>query len=65
MSTYLKLVFAALGIAVTAVSVVPTPVPAQVYPPGQSFISNGTGVVRDRLRDPHDDRGGGFGGGNG
>ncbi len=65
MSTHLKLVFAAIGIAVTAVSVVPTSVPAQVYWPDQSFISNGTGAVRDRLRDPHDDRGGGFGGGNG
>ncbi len=63
MSTALKLMFAAIGIA----SVIPSSVSAQTYNPDRyrGYYSNGTGTVPDRLRDPHDDRGGGFGGGNG
>jgi hypothetical protein len=65
MSTNLKLMLAAIAIAVTAVSVMSTSVSAQIYGPyrDRGFISNGTGTVPDRLRDPHDDRGGNYGGG--
>jgi hypothetical protein len=62
MSTNLKLMLAAVTIVVTAVSVMSTSVSAQIYGPG-GYISNGTGTVPDRLRDPHDNRGGNYGGG--
>jgi hypothetical protein len=63
MSTYLKLMLAAVTLVVIAVSVMSTSVSAQIYGPYRGYIGNGTGTVPDRFRDPHDDRGAYSGGG--
>ena len=65
MSTTLKLMLAAVTVVVIASSIMSTSVSAQIYGPYRGYIGNGTGSVPDRFRDPHDDRGGNYGGGNG
>jgi hypothetical protein len=71
MNLNIKALLVAFAVAATALSVTTMTASAQyrgsVYGPyyNPHIPNNGTGTVPDWNRDPHNDRGGGFGGGNG